>query len=636
MLEAGESPGSSPLVRRRLTYGSENDESPEKCSISEKDEEDACTESEDEDEDSSGYRRYTKEQVKIITFEDSLEKDALRGQVVCVNALAGCGKTTTIAALCNRLREYHPDWKMLYLVFAKKNQDEAMASKKFPKARMEIRTTHAFVLRHYFTVDNMNKVKPVNKHELDDIQDELNIMGFVEHKMSGLKRKNRDKVVRSIARFVQKTIENFEWSADESVNEAHVYFRAKQTTSTTDRTAWRKDVRKSQYIRWAQAFFDNVHKKCKTVRDSGIAQEGITYDAYLKAAQLEGMPLYFDMVAIDEAQDMTPCQADLFWGEERRDNRITHLFGDQWQQLYRFRGARECFKSTIQESAANLHLTGSFRFGKVVAETASSVLSLLGGTKLIGLSNDSGTIQMKSAFCSGAVLCRTNNGILRYLLYEQPRKWSFLDPSAKLPKLLPWMLKLEAFVNAKKDEGATFTRRGETFKSNEEIEEYLDDEDDIELMKTFQLLHLLKEKGVSLSEFYDQIGKSHRPLRDGESPDEYTGVIVTTTHRAKGLEFKNVCIYENFRFKALQKLHCLAKCRGVDEVNLLYVAVTRCKQNLFLSQAARDFLREVNPSSSLLSDMKPLMSAYARMTDRSKDRPALDLEIRAMSSLFLL
>jgi hypothetical protein len=469
---------------------------------------------------------------------------------------------------------------------------------------MEIRTSHAFVLRHYFGVDNILKVQPTEQHTLESIQNTLDIAEFIGDAMPNVSDRKKDRIVRSVARYVQKTVEKFEASADRQVSESHVYFRAKQINSPTTRTAWRRLIRSCRYVSWAQEYFDNVHEKCQEVRDLGTSGQGISYDAFMKVAQLDGLPLSFNAVAIDEAQDMTPCQAALFWGEKNRGKRITYLFGDQWQQLYRFRGASECFKSTTTESSHELYLTGTFRFGKIIAEAATSILRHLGGPNLIGLATDNGTVQPQSEYRTGVVLCRTNNGLFKYLLYERPRRWAFLNPKAKLPKISEWMLNLETFLNGGRD---TFRRGEETFESPPEIEEYLDDEDDIELLKLWMLLKLLKEKEASLHDFYEEIRKSYCPLRQDESADEYAGVILSTTHNAKGLEFKNVCIYDDFCFGVLE--HCLpslSEKRLADEANLVYVAITRCKSNLFLSEAAFAFLRSADPNSEIFSDTTPL------------------------------
>ena len=81
------------------------------------------------------------------------------GNVVIVNALAGCSKTTTIALLCYKIKEDHSREKTcLYLVYNKTANTEATKSNKFPKMGMDIRTSYSWVLRNYFGMDNMSDV----------------------------------------------------------------------------------------------------------------------------------------------------------------------------------------------------------------------------------------------------------------------------------------------------------------------------------------------------------------------------------------------------------------------------------------------------------------------------------------------
>ena len=44
-----------------------------------------------------------------------------------------------------------------------------------PKDNMEIRTTHAFALRHYFGTDHMHDVNPLHEYELEDIISSLEL-----------------------------------------------------------------------------------------------------------------------------------------------------------------------------------------------------------------------------------------------------------------------------------------------------------------------------------------------------------------------------------------------------------------------------------------------------------------------------
>ena len=83
-----------------------------------------------------------------------------------------------------------------------------------------------------------------------------------------------------------------------------------------------------------------------------------------------------------------------------------------------------------------------------------------------------------------------------------------------------------------------------------------------------------------------------------ESVDDFDGVVLTTCHGAKGLEFDNVCIHSDFDFDAiLSTADFLNRPRLCDEINAIYVAVTRAKKCVYLSDEALAFFQQINPDS---------------------------------------
>jgi hypothetical protein len=217
-------------------------------------------------ETKSGRFGITKEQNDIVKHSPRL------GEIVCVNALAGCGKTTTISILCYQFAENHPQLSILYLVFNTKNQTEAMKSNKFPK-KVEIRTTHAFVLRHFFGTNHMNQLKPTNFHDLDDIADTVGRLGEVQclfpnlhHHPSQLKKR-----ARAIARCIRGTLQKNEASDKGQVLLEHVPWRAQNVSSVSisNRTKWKEKVPPEKYISWANEYFSMDWRRCLDVRNLG-------------------------------------------------------------------------------------------------------------------------------------------------------------------------------------------------------------------------------------------------------------------------------------------------------------------------------------------------------------------------------
>ena len=327
----------------------------------------------------------------------------------------------------------------------------------------------------------------------------------------------------------------------------------------------------------------------------------ITHDGYLKVAQLSKLDISFSHVAIGGAQDMTPCQADLFWGSHQRKDKVIYLFGDQSQQIYRFRGVGDDFRTmskhasdgTQETKMQRFRLTGSFRFGENVAKFASCIVESMGSEALQGLALEEGRVSQSSDFLYGVVICRGKNGMSQFLLQQKPERWCFLDDDAFCTyfQIPGWVWDLEAFVWSLNDD--VFMYRGETFNTLDDILRYIDDVEDIALLRQVSFLLMLKDSNTKLDDFSNEIRLSYAPMKEGETVDTYQGAILTSVHQAKGMEFDKVLVWDDFPFGIVRDVSFLCMRRIEDEANLVYVAMTRCKVNLYLSDTTFDYLKEL-------------------------------------------
>mmetsp|Transcript_13843 Transcript_13843/g.31431 ORF Transcript_13843/g.31431 Transcript_13843/m.31431 type:complete len:706 (+) Transcript_13843:95-2212(+) len=515
----------------------------------------------------SGVRE-TEEQQDILSYNAGL------GEVVAINALAGCGKTTTIALLCNKLHTQNK--KLLYLVFGKKNSDEAKQSNKFPKENMDIRTTHAYMLRNYFGTDCMKKFNPACRYDLEEIIDTCDLQSEIIRIFPKLSEKERLRKTSTVASYIRRTIEIFQSSAEKRVERKHVFWRA--TKFEAKRSEWKRDIKIQRYVGWAQEFFNQVEKACQDLRDHGREPSmSISFDSYLKVAQLEEFHIDADAIVIDEAQDMTPCQASLFWGEKQREDKRVYLFGDCYQQLFRFRGASDSFSKVVDESRHKLKLTGSFRFGKNIARYATAILQVSAKETILGLATKTGTVSKHSESMptkGTVILCRTNQGVFNYLMDYQPETWYNLDGRQSPLKCVQWTSGLEAFLNKEAD---SFVYKGEEFRAEAAIQDFADEEGDSELMRYLILLRELRKREQSFDDFLEYVQGSFTRPKKNQALDDYDGVVLATVHKAKGLEFKRVVIYDDFKFHMIRSRGEVQNKIFCDEANILYVATTRAR-----------------------------------------------------------
>ena len=118
-------------------------------------------------------------------------------------------------------------------------------------------------------------------------------------------------------------------------------------------------------------------------------------------------------------------------------------------------------------------------------------------------------------------------------------------------------------------------------------------------------------------------------MQENESPDDYDGIVVSTVHKAKGLEFNNVLVYDDYCFKAIessvvnQSVHC-------DEANLLYVAITRSMCNLYLTERVHLCLENLTkhakasvPSNFSLDSSKKKLADWQQRWERFEVTPII-------------
>jgi superfamily I DNA/RNA helicase len=89
----------------------------------------------------------------------------------------------------------------------------------------------------------------------------------------------------------------------------------------------------------------------------------------------------------------------------------------------------------------------------------------------------------------------------------------------------------------------------------------------------------------------DECGTTYlRELARRVTPAAEADYVISTVHRAKGLQWKRVKVVNDFRFKTVDGRLALDE----DEMRLLYVAVTRAQHVLDISDLREDLIRLFN------------------------------------------
>ena len=454
-----------------------------------------------------------------------------KGELVRVIAFAGTGKTFTLVELARRLEIEHPEWKVIYLAFNKSIQVEAGG--KFPKNTVS-KTTHSLAFAAVGQLYNHKLVGDLRTNEVCEAM--------------GLQRKNF-----LLVRYAVDSLKNYLNSAQQTLQNQHC-----PGIEHTHHAY----INKVEVVELAKA----IWKRMKDVEDRSI---GMVHDGYLKLYQLQGEILPYDVVLFDECQDANPVTTDIVLQQKHA---LRVLVGDPHQQIYSFRGAVNAFDRV--ESDRTYFLTGSFRFGAEFSNVANILLTEFKGEpqNLNGLGGIGELADVDPAL-PHAVLSRTNGGLF--------------DEAASL-----WLGRKLAFLGGIQNyrfsmvsdvyllsEGKMTEIQSPYIKKFEDLEDlgnYADDMEDAELSSLVKTVNKYGKEIPHLIRSIENNTVSRLPSAD---------VLLATTHKAKGFEFKRVKLKDDFAdFFEDKNKRRLPETIPRDEINLYYVAVTRAKERLQLNR----------------------------------------------------
>jgi superfamily I DNA/RNA helicase len=463
----------------------------------------------------------TQEQLCIVeTFKST--------QVLKVNAVAGSGKTSTLLLLADEFKQ-----PSLLLAFNKAIADEA--SKRFP-AHVQCRTMNSVAYAEFGRA--LQHKLNLNKNP------KLNTMRSIKNTIDWFKLQDYDMATpaisaRVIANLSREAVERFCHSSRLSISESDLYKK--------DFTELQKNHEfSSEHLKRAVV---NLAKLIWRERINPISCSFCTHDTYVKLWSLSNPELNYDILYIDESQDINPCVLSVL---EKQTCKVVYV-GDQYQSIYGFRGAINAMKN-IQ--APTLSLSQSWRYGEAIAGVAECILS-----------KDSVTV--KGNPCIKSILCdvpqeehytmifRTNAELLNQA--EQ-----LIDSGVSVQieiNVKDFIRQVNSVIELKKG-SKPFHDNIARFGSFPELLEYAKESVEIQ-----RLLNTAMRADVQ--EFLSKLESNN--LCSNPS------VILTTAHKSKGLEFDNVVVANDFKFGENDLLSM-----PEQELNLLYVACTRAKKKLQL------------------------------------------------------
>ncbi|XP_034529352.1 F-box DNA helicase 1 [Notolabrus celidotus] len=532
-----------------------------------------------------------------------LSHDIQADHVVKIVAFAGTGKTTTLV----KYAEQRPHLRFLYVAFNKSVATEAQ--RRFPN-NVDSKTVHSLAFGDVGRSYHVRKKLTFN----------LNPFALSSALPEGRGGFTKAKVVAT-------TLNTFMASADAKIDSSHVplFFMNKKGVRT--------DVNPAEipfFVEDARM----IWSKMKDPNEKGKDAYYMTHDGYLKLWQLRDpkpqLSNQYDVIFIDEAQDCTPAIMDVLLSQ--RCGKI--LVGDPHQQIYTFKGAVNALQ--VVDHTHIYYLTQSFRFGSEIAYVGATILKvckgvqkiLVGGKQKGGVCDDTSeqaaaAIRQGVSHCPGktAILSRCNlsvfNEAVRLTDANPQCKLHFVGgvQSIGLNRILDiWQLTEGAGEAARRPgQRQRFIRdpliRAFSKKNTNgfwALKMYVVQTEDRELDSKLSIVEKYKDRIPELVNRLEQCYEEDFNIAD---------FILGTVHKAKGLEFDTVMVTDDFT-KIPSSRHNLHFCNDFsfddsadDEWNLLYVAVTRARTSLIITNNIRRILT-VAGEYFLKSDMpKSLMKA---------------------------
>jgi F-box protein 18 (helicase) len=471
------------------------------------------------------------------------------GRVIKINARAGTGKTTTLRLIA----ENNPDQKILYLVFNRKNREEA--EKVFPR-NVKIRSVHAFALA---SLSSLGK-----KFDID--------RNFSACKFLPDFEGERDR--QTLATFSYNFMMFFLNSRFEKLEEAIDPYCEEHLNDEQRKIFARHKNKIVEIARRLSTFWNTCEKPCPD-------------DFYLKLSHLKKTfhreLEKFDLILVDEGQDLSQVMVDALMHCTKR----IVLVGDTHQGIYSFRYAVDAMRLLNSDQEFDLSL--SFRFGEEIAALATHFIAESKGEthfRIRGNKMQRSTISFYSDLSflkrgtRTAILSRTNMGLFKNAMHMRAKRQSFCferDIKVELMKTLD-VYRLHCGEKEKICDELI-----QSFDSLAQLNKYA------EQIQNFQLSNISQIVKQYASEFPGAIFEMIKLTKENGDQNDREAVILSTVHTAKGQEYERVIIDADIA-EAINRTAGKNAKEFHDEVNVAYVCLTRVKGQLFLPMVMKTLL----------------------------------------------
>lgn len=289
----------------------------------------------------------------------------------------------------------------------------------------------------------------------------------------------------------------------------------------------------------------------------------------------------YDYVLVDECQDLNLAQQAFLDSIIKKDKGRFIAVGDERQAIYGFAGADiHSFKNlTKKPNTTILPLSYCYRCGKDIIKYARGFVNQIEAveTKEDGIIRDGKIDEVQTG---DIVLSRVNKNLITlFFTLLKDKKKSYIKGKDIGENLIRMITKSSAKNMKEFDKYVVDEVKKMKLKLETKMGRIID-ETTFFASSDYQHFNEKIECIKTLFQFYEKDIKSFQELSDKISNifmDEGDGIMLSTVHKAKGLENDRVFILDAYMFPAT---FAQKKSEKEQEQNLYYVAITRAKKEL--------------------------------------------------------
>ena len=517
------------------------------------------------------------------TYQQNTIAKIKENGIYTIRAVAGSGKTFT---MLEYMKE-HPYESILYLVFNNSNRKEVQLKLKKEKIHnVTVHTIHSFIYSK--TISLLKKRKGDFYEDVGaniEVGDGVSADDLVEN--LGLRYVVALEVLKIYSKYLSSNLKSYD------IIKNHLIELNGGTFNSTDENKIAKII---EVFKW-------INKNSKTGAFS------VSHDYYVKWYANKGKDIKsFETVIVDEAQDVSGAMLQILY--KFKCSKLI-LVGDSEQLIYGWRGAVNSLERVKKdkENVKSLQLSNSFRIGSEIAKfseylTCNEVIGL-GKNKFCDMSEI-----MESKYY--VVMSDINNTLVKFYIenfnkikekiiffrnLDLRNFWDILNyvsgdlddiKDIKLLKVSSWeeMLYILGLCD---DEFIT------TKSYQEQINQKITEIGDYLIINYKEVVKVIKQYGAKFVKICLSNLLNKRVKKESYPHD----IMFTTVHTSKGSEYDNLIFIKSFyrserlvtamvsenaedfkeNIKSLRKYGTIDE---IEELNTLYVAITRAKGNVAL------------------------------------------------------